>query len=300
MRYDTIRYDRYDTIRYGEPITDADSPPLPPPHPHQESLFPSACVLPGVVRLVGHLKRHGVPMAVATSSHRHAYHRKTQRHHELFQLFDHVVTGDDPQVGRWCGGQWGLSGAGGVESSRVGWSRVILLHVHHVHLHFALATRPVRGKPHPDIFQGRQGSSSSAPWSSSSSFPGPPTIVTQWPPNGSAATCTLMRVRMVRTPPRGAWCSRMHRPVCRQRARPACTCAGYRIRALTATASKPTRSLAHWRSSIRSGGDCPRSHRDISKFTMLCCCSSKWCALCLSGCLAAPSHCPSPCHTHTH
>lgn len=66
----------------------------------QEELFPEARPLPGVMRLVRHLKRHGVPMAVATSSHSRAFKIKAQNNRELFDLFDLVVTGDDAAVGR--------------------------------------------------------------------------------------------------------------------------------------------------------------------------------------------------------
>ncbi len=62
--------------------------------------FPACEPLPGVARLLHHLNRHGVPMAVATSSDRDLYDLKVRRHGELFSLFDTVVTGDDPEVTR--------------------------------------------------------------------------------------------------------------------------------------------------------------------------------------------------------
>jgi pseudouridine-5'-monophosphatase len=62
--------------------------------------FPACEPLPGVARLLRHLNRHGVPMAVATSSDRDLYDLKVRRHGELFSLFDTVVTGDDPEVTR--------------------------------------------------------------------------------------------------------------------------------------------------------------------------------------------------------
>ncbi|KAI8622678.1 HAD-like domain-containing protein [Chytriomyces sp. MP71] len=52
--------------------------------------------LPGVLRLVRHLKVCGVPICVATSSHRKAFEIKADGNGELFALFDgHVVCGDD-------------------------------------------------------------------------------------------------------------------------------------------------------------------------------------------------------------
>lgn len=73
----------------------------------KELFFPSAKPLPGVVRLVQHLKACGVPIAVlfyssliqvATSSHTHPYRLKTSNNGELFELFDVVVCGDDKAI----------------------------------------------------------------------------------------------------------------------------------------------------------------------------------------------------------
>jgi HAD superfamily hydrolase (TIGR01509 family) len=66
----------------------------------QSELFASARPLPGVIRLVKHLKDAGVPIAVATSSHRDAFELKTSQNQELFALFDAIVTGDSPAVKR--------------------------------------------------------------------------------------------------------------------------------------------------------------------------------------------------------
>eukprot|EP00448_Togula_jolla_P027358 CAMPEP_0170648820 /NCGR_PEP_ID=MMETSP0224-20130122/44941_1 /TAXON_ID=285029 /ORGANISM="Togula jolla, Strain CCCM 725" /LENGTH=424 /DNA_ID=CAMNT_0010980377 /DNA_START=67 /DNA_END=1338 /DNA_ORIENTATION=- len=58
-------------------------------------LFPNAGLMPGVERLVKHLHKHGLPMAVATSSDRRSFELKTSKHKELFGLMRHIVTGDE-------------------------------------------------------------------------------------------------------------------------------------------------------------------------------------------------------------
>jgi len=58
-----------------------------------KDLFPHSQLLPGVERLVRHLHAKGVPIAVATSSSRENFELKTQRHSQLFGLFDHIVCG---------------------------------------------------------------------------------------------------------------------------------------------------------------------------------------------------------------
>ncbi|XP_016050401.1 pseudouridine-5'-phosphatase [Erinaceus europaeus] len=61
-------------------------------------LFPTCGLMPGAERLIGHLKKHGVPTAVATSSGTSSFRLKTRHHQPFFHLFDHVVLGDDPAV----------------------------------------------------------------------------------------------------------------------------------------------------------------------------------------------------------
>lgn len=63
-----------------------------------DKLFPNCHILPGVEKLVTHLHKHGIPMAVATGSHTRHFKMKTSKHGHLFSLFHHVVTGDDSEL----------------------------------------------------------------------------------------------------------------------------------------------------------------------------------------------------------
>ncbi|XP_050220302.1 (DL)-glycerol-3-phosphatase 2 [Mercurialis annua] len=62
------------------------------------SLFPTSDLMPGASRLIRHLHAKGIPMALATGSHKRHFELKTQRHGELFSLMHHFVLGDDPEV----------------------------------------------------------------------------------------------------------------------------------------------------------------------------------------------------------
>ncbi|KAF2108528.1 HAD-like domain-containing protein [Lophiotrema nucula] len=66
----------------------------------QRELFPNTKPLPGVPELLQELKRRGVHMALATSSHRVNYDLKTSHIQHLFEPFaqDHRVLGDDPRI----------------------------------------------------------------------------------------------------------------------------------------------------------------------------------------------------------
>ena len=96
----------------------------------QDKLWATVPLLPGIEKLVHHLKRHNIPMAVATGSRKRNYALKTsgEQVRSVFQYFDlerNVVTGDplpeDPDVpGRVANGVRGI--------------------------------RKGRGKPNPDIF----------------------------------------------------------------------------------------------------------------------------------------------------
>ncbi|RIB30555.1 HAD-like domain-containing protein [Gigaspora rosea] len=51
--------------------------------------------MPGVMRLVKHLKKHRIPMAIASKSVRKFVNVKTSVNRELFNMFDNVTCGDD-------------------------------------------------------------------------------------------------------------------------------------------------------------------------------------------------------------
>src|SRR5699024_8863862 len=58
-------------------------------------------LMPGAERLLRHLHRHRIPMAIATSTRRMNFDLKTKHHRELFALFDHIViTPDDPEISK--------------------------------------------------------------------------------------------------------------------------------------------------------------------------------------------------------
>lgn len=64
-----------------------------------EKVFPSCNLMPGVERLLRHLKSHNIPIALATSSSKDKSDIKTQRWTHLFDLFQHkVFGGSDPEV----------------------------------------------------------------------------------------------------------------------------------------------------------------------------------------------------------
>ncbi|KAG0330404.1 glutathione synthase [Dissophora globulifera] len=67
-------------------------------HLLQLERFPHCVPLPGVMRLIKHLKEAKVPIAVATSSYRKNFELKSMNNQDLFSLFDVIVCGDDPAI----------------------------------------------------------------------------------------------------------------------------------------------------------------------------------------------------------
>ncbi|KAF9478786.1 HAD-like protein [Pholiota conissans] len=64
----------------------------------QDTLWPTVPLMPGIRKLIFHLRKHNIPMAVATSSRRRNFEMKTAHHRELFECFEgRVICGDDQQ-----------------------------------------------------------------------------------------------------------------------------------------------------------------------------------------------------------
>ncbi|KAH7888889.1 HAD-like protein [Phlebopus sp. FC_14] len=61
----------------------------------QDLLWPTVRPLPGVQKLLTHLAKHNVPIAVATSSQRRNFERKTGHLQDVFGCFDDSETGEE-------------------------------------------------------------------------------------------------------------------------------------------------------------------------------------------------------------
>ena len=67
--------------------------------PMLDERFPRSAAMPGAEALVRHLAVNEIPIAVGTSSSVHYFKAKTTLHRAWFELFETVVTADDPEVG---------------------------------------------------------------------------------------------------------------------------------------------------------------------------------------------------------
>lgn len=54
--------------------------------------------MPGAERLIRHLHANKIPICVATSSGDESVKVKSKRHTEVFKLFHHITTGNDPEI----------------------------------------------------------------------------------------------------------------------------------------------------------------------------------------------------------
>ncbi|KAG6873446.1 hypothetical protein C0995_015535 [Termitomyces sp. Mi166 len=64
----------------------------------QDAIWPTVPLLPGVRKLILHLKAHNIPIAVATGSKRRNFELKTGHLGEVFDCFEgNIVCGDDVQ-----------------------------------------------------------------------------------------------------------------------------------------------------------------------------------------------------------
>ncbi|KAJ2613921.1 hypothetical protein H4S08_001965 [Coemansia sp. RSA 1365] len=65
----------------------------------KKTYFPMTMMMPGAERLIRHLAKHSIPIAVATSSNKDMFLVKTTNHREVFELFGSNITcGDDASV----------------------------------------------------------------------------------------------------------------------------------------------------------------------------------------------------------
>jgi len=62
--------------------------------------FSRADAMPGAMELTAHLRAHGVPQAIATSSSREMFAHKSQSAPDWFASFDAIVTSDDVEHGK--------------------------------------------------------------------------------------------------------------------------------------------------------------------------------------------------------
>ncbi|XP_054164688.1 pseudouridine-5'-phosphatase-like [Oppia nitens] len=66
-----------------------------------KTIFDNVPLMPGAERLVLHLHKHNIPIAIATNTKRDRFDRKTRHLQHIFKLFHHIVIcSDDPEITR--------------------------------------------------------------------------------------------------------------------------------------------------------------------------------------------------------
>lgn len=62
-------------------------------------LFPQAICLPGVEKLISHLKAHNIPIAISTGSSNEAFALKSMNNQDFFSNFEFILRcGSDPEI----------------------------------------------------------------------------------------------------------------------------------------------------------------------------------------------------------
>ncbi|CAR22596.1 haloacid dehalogenase superfamily protein [Lachancea thermotolerans CBS 6340] len=64
----------------------------------QCKMWPKCSFLPGALDLIRYLHSKNIPIALCTSSAKHKFEGKTSHLKHGFELFDAIVTGDDPRI----------------------------------------------------------------------------------------------------------------------------------------------------------------------------------------------------------
>ncbi|KAL5261690.1 hypothetical protein ACHWQZ_G007403 [Mnemiopsis leidyi] len=63
-----------------------------------KELFIKCDKMPGAERLINHLRKHGIPMCIATGSSSKDFELKTHSHKDLVGMMEFTVRSDDPEV----------------------------------------------------------------------------------------------------------------------------------------------------------------------------------------------------------
>lgn len=67
-------------------------------HERTHALIGECDYMPGAMRLVQHLHKNGIPMAIATSSFKEGFDIKMKNRSEFLEMFSHYVLTMDPEV----------------------------------------------------------------------------------------------------------------------------------------------------------------------------------------------------------